>query len=234
MFSNKIYLKDKELVAKNTLKLIFAKPFNFDFLAGQYVRIGIEPNNEQLSRFLTIASAPRDQNLEFITRLSDSDFKRRISKLKIGDEVYISNAIGNLILDNSNDSVVFLCGGIGITPFRSILRQASYSKSSRKFIIFYSNHSVERTVDLIELKNLPLFNYKLIFTFTAEVESDKFAENGFINKVMLLKYLPELARYKYYIAGTDYFVKAMVDLLEASNIPNNQIRKETFIGYKDA
>lgn len=235
MFTNKIYLKNKEIVADNTIKLVFDKPTNFGFIAGQYVLLGVKRGDETLTHPMTIASAPHQAELEFIMRLTDSKFKQVVTNMRSGDEAYIGNAIGTLVLSgNKSESVVFLAGGIGITPFCSMLRQAEHEKSRQQFTLFYSNQTEGSAVDLAELKNIGLDNYKTVFTLTRASKDVWLGESGRINKAMLLKYLPQLSAHTYYIVGTSSFVIGMVSLLEDNNISKSQIKTESFSGYKNA
>lgn len=234
MFTNKIYLKSREDIAEDTIKIVFAKPVNFNYIAGQYVLLGVKDKGETYMHPMTIASAPFQEDLEFIMRITDSPFKQKIIKMKIGDEAYIGNANGAFILGDRSQSVVFLAGGIGITPFRSILRQAEHEKSRQSFTLFYSNSSEDKTVELNDLKNIGLDNYRTIFTLSSPTNEVWLGEKGRINKAMLLKYLPQLSAHTYYIVGTTPFVTAMVEILENSNVPKGQIKTESFTGYTNA
>ena len=234
MFTNKIYLKNKEIVADNTIKLVFDKPANFNFIAGQHVLFGVKKGDATLAHPMTIASAPYQTELEFIMRLTDSEFKQIVANMRFGDEAYIGNAIGNLVLGAKSESVVLLAGGIGITPFRSMLLQAEHEKSRQQFTLFYSNQTGDSTVELEELKNIGLDSYKTIFTLTHKPKDVWLGEMGRINKTMLLKYLPRLSVHTYYIVGTSSFVAGMSGVLEKSNIPKSQIKVESFVGYKNA
>jgi len=234
MFTNKIYLKNREIIANDTIKIVFVKPINFNFVAGQYVLFGVKDKDETYMHPMTIASAPFQEELEFIMRITDSPFKTKILNMKIGDEAYIGNANGAFILGDKSQSAVFLAGGIGITPFRSILKQAEHEKSRQSFILFYSNSSESKTIELNDLKNIGLDNYHTIFTLSNPTNEVWLGEKGRINKAMLLKYLPQLSAHIYYIVGTTSFVTAMVEILENSNIPRGQIKTESFAEYINA
>jgi len=234
MFTNKIYLKSKEDVAEDTIKIVFAKPVNFNYIAGQYVLLGVKDKDETYAHPMTIASAPFQDDIEFIMRITDSPFKQKIINMKIGDEAYIGNSNGAFILGDKSQSVVFLAGGIGITPFRSILRQVEHERSRQQFTLFYSNSTESKTVELDDLKNIGLDNYRTIFTLSNPTHEVWLGEKGRINKAMLLKYLPQLSAHTFYIVGTTSFVAAMVEILENSNVPKGQIKTESFAGYTNA
>ncbi len=234
MFNNKIYLKSNEQVAEGTIKLVFEKPANFNFIAGQYVILGLKSGDKTLSQPLTIASAPFEPVLEFIMRLTDSDFKQAAIKLKPGEEAYMGNAMGNLVLGENAESVVFLAGGIGVTPFRSILKQAAKEKSRKFFTLFFSNHKETDAIELVDFKSMGLQNFRTVFTLTDVDKEVWLGETGRINKAMLLKYLPQLSAHTYYIVGTSSFVQDMTAILEESQVPKSQIRLEAFAGYKNA
>jgi Na+-transporting NADH:ubiquinone oxidoreductase subunit F len=234
MFTNKIYLKNKEILNENSIKLSFGKPVNFNFIAGQYVMFGIQDGDDKLTHALTIASAPCQEDLEFIMRSTDSVFKKVVEGMESGDDVYISNAMGSLIQGDKSEAVVFLAGGIGVTPFRSMLRQAECEKSKQQFILFYSNQSEKSTVELEEFKNISLENYKAIFTFTGPVKDKQQFDVGRIDIAMLKKYIPTLLDHVYYIVGTSSFVDDMTDMLEDNGIPRSQIKIESFGNYQNA
>ena len=234
MFTNKIYLKSRERAAENTVKLVFDKPINFNFIAGQYVMLGVKKGDNTLTNPMTIASAPYQEELEFIMRITDSDFKKVVVNMKLGDEAYIGNALGTLILGDQSESVVLLAGGIGITPFLSILKQAANDKSRQSFVLIYSNQTEEDIVSHEEVKNYNLQNYKILLTLTKESGNSWLGGRGRIDIATLVKCLPQLLDYTYYIVGTSSFVEGMVSLLEEANISNNQIKRESFLGYKNA
>src|ERR1700676_3842754 len=88
-----------------------------------------ETDSEGNVRSFSIASAPHEETLMVATRMRDAAFKRILKAMPIGTAVKIEGPSGDLILqDNSTRAAVFLAGGIGITPFRSIVHWAAKEK----------------------------------------------------------------------------------------------------------
>jgi ferredoxin-NADP reductase len=101
--------------------------------------------------------------------MRDTAFKRSLKKVPLGTEVRIGPAMGSFTLHkNSAKAAVFLAGGIGITPFLSILRQANHDRLPHKLYLFYSNRRPEDTAFLEALQLLERSNpnFLLICTMT--------------------------------------------------------------------
>ena len=111
------------------------KPEGFDFIAGQYMTVSLfnppETDDEGDSRFLSIASAPYEKYLMVATRIRDTAFKRVLKNLLVGSEIKIAGPDGSFYLpQKSFRPVVFLIGGIGITPVFSIIKNKPLTKNS--------------------------------------------------------------------------------------------------------
>jgi glycine betaine catabolism B len=137
-------------------------------------------------------------------------------------------------------SVVFLSGGIGVTPFRSMIRYATDKQVPSKVTMFDSNRNVENTLFKEEFDNCLKRNnnLKIVYTITEEEQSKNAeewkGERGFINEAMLTKYLTrnELDNSIFYICGPPGMLNAMQKLLELDlNIPKQRIKIEEFTGY---
>jgi ferredoxin-NADP reductase len=112
--------------AEGTMAFYFEKPSQFDFKPGQSADVTLlnppETDSEGNTRTFSIASSPFENQLMFATRMRDTAFKRSLKKLALGAEVKIDSAMGSFTLHkNSAKPAVFLAGGIGITPFLSIV-----------------------------------------------------------------------------------------------------------------
>ncbi|QQR77327.1 MAG: FAD-dependent oxidoreductase [Candidatus Moraniibacteriota bacterium] len=224
-------------VAENTLAVKLEKPVDFSFVAGQYSVLAVpklvEDDSRGVNRCMSIASAPYEDHLLFAMRISESGYKKTIAALSPGDEMLVGAPIGQFtLLSGDQRPIVFLVGGIGITPARSILRQANHDSNTREFFLFYSNYRPEDTPFLDELKTFPNISYHPIFTMT---ETDRSvcvwdADRGFICDEMIAKHLPNVKAPIYYLVGTPSFTKAMEVLLAGYGIEKDAIKQDPFVG----
>ncbi|HWD37875.1 MAG TPA: FAD-dependent oxidoreductase [Fimbriimonas sp.] len=136
---------------------------------------------------------------------------------------------------NASRSIVFLAGGIGITPFRSMLVWAAREKLPHRIILFYSNRRPEDAPFLEELQMLERTNpnYKCIATMTAMEKSHRswHGETRMINQEMLDKYLKDAVSPIYYVAGPPAMVKGLREMLNIAGVDDDDIRAEEFAGY---
>ena len=152
-------LLDRREVAEGTMIFRFTKPAHFDFRAGQAADITLsnppETDSEGNTRTFSIASAPFEGELAFATRMRDTAFKRSLKQVPLGTVVTMSPASGSFTLHkNSAKPAVFLAGGIGITPFFSIVRQADQTRVPHNLHLFYSNRRPEDAA-FLEILQLP-------------------------------------------------------------------------------
>src|SRR5712692_1601326 len=165
-------------VAEGTMAFHFEKPSQFDFKPGQSADVTLpnppETDSEGNTRTFSIASSPFENQLMFATRMRATAFKRSLKKVPLGTEVKIDSAMGSFTLHkNSAKPAVFLAGGIGITPFLSIVRQADHDRLLHKLYLFYSNRRPEDAPFLEALQMLEKSNpnFKLIGTMTEMSQS---------------------------------------------------------------
>ena len=150
-------------VAEGTMAFHFEKPSQFDFKPGQSADVTLfnppETDSEGNTRTFSIASSPFENQLMFATRMRDTAFKRSLKKVPLGTDVKIDAPMGSFTLHkNSAKPAVFLAGGIGITPFLSIVRQADHDRLPHKLYFFYSNRRPEDAPFLEALQTLERSN----------------------------------------------------------------------------
>ncbi len=236
-----VKLTKKEEIAEGTMAFHFEKPEGFQFKAGQTMDLTIinpaETDDEGKMRTFSICAAPQEDFLRIATRMRDTAFKRNLKNMKLGTELEMEAPIGSFTLHNDiSKPAVFLAGGIGITPFFSISKNAANQKLPHKIFLFYSNRRPEDAAFLSDLQNLEKENpnYKFIGTMTDMPNSKEewHGETGYINKEMLVKYLGEnLEGPIYYIAGPPGMVEAMRKFLNEAGVNDDYIRTEEFSGY---
>ena len=225
-----------------------------NYKAGQYAAMDLETKEDAEGpvRSFTIASSPTEEEFILIsTRIRDTPFKKKLANLEIGTTIKITAPVGSFVLPEEGNSkrVVFLSGGIGVTPFRSMVKYATDNRMPIGIMMFDSNRNEESILyrtDFDQCVNANN-NLKIIYTITGEGQgessssiasaaagSDWKGEIGFINKEMLTKYMTddELTDSVFYICGPPGMLKAMQKLLQDDlRIPDQKIKIEEFTGY---
>jgi len=233
-------LKDRKEVAERTIAFRFEKPSGWTFKAGQFIDMTLldpaETDSEGNTRGFSIASGPHEETLMVATRMRDTAFKRVLKNMPIGTAVKIEGPSGDLTLpNNSKRAVVFLAGGIGITPFRSMLVRAAKEKLPHRIFLFYSNRRPEDAPFLEELQILERENpnYKLIASMTEMEKSHRpwNGETGLINQEMLARHLKSAGTRIYFIAGPPAMVKGLHEMLNKAGMDDDDIHAEEFAGY---
>lgn len=232
-------LRHREAIADHTMAFHFGKPANFQFTAGQSLDLTLitppQTDAEGNTRTFTIASAPQDDDIVIATRLRDTAFKRVLASVPIGTEVQAEGPEGSFTLQQDvSKPAVFLTGGIGITPFRSIIRDTVARKLAHPLWLFYSNHRPEDAAFLDELQRLADATSSLHFvpTMTDMAKSHRNwpGETGFIDREMIRHRVPLLAP-RYYLAGPPAMVTAMRKMLTDAEVKDADIQFEEFSGY---
>jgi ferredoxin-NADP reductase len=236
----RVKLKHRELVARQTVAFYFEKPRGFQFKPGQFVDLTLidptETDEEGNKRSFSIASAPSSGTLTIVTRMRQSAFKRTLGSLPIGGEVELEGPMGAFVLPEPPRNLVFVAGGIGITPFLSMLRDVSEVSSVEDWVLFYSNREPDDAAFLEELTRLHdrRVGFRLVATMTAHptLEQPWAGETGRIDQQMLLKHLANPAEPTYYIAGPPEMIRGTRQLLADLGIARRSIRFEVFLGYE--
>lgn len=233
-----VKLVGREPVAEGTLAFRFEKPARFAFTAGQAVVLELAdpPAVEgQKRRTFSLASAPFESTLVVATRMRDTGFKRALSALPDGAGVKLTGPIGQFTLGNAARPAVFIAGGIGITPFMSMLRHAVRDRSTRPFVLLYSNRRPEDAAFLGELQELERknSNFRLFATMTDMASSaHKWdGERGVVSADLIRRCAGGLAAPVYYVAGPPAMVLAMQEALRGMGAAESDIRSEEFYGY---
>ncbi len=208
----------------NNFSLILQKPTGFNFYPGQYLDVKLpvdDPNGN--TRAFTLSSSPSEDFLMITSKKGISPYKKFAECLKPEDEVTISHPAGTFILDESSPAV-FIAGGIGITPFRSIIKYAYDQKLKTKITLFYSN-SDEHFVfkDSLEKWGGKLPNLKIIYLNTSKT--------GYLNIEQIKKEVPDLVKPIFYLAGPPKMVDNFDQMLLNLKVDKVNIRTDRFDGY---
>jgi len=238
--SHETKLLAREEVAAGTMAFRFTRPEGFIFKAGQSIDVTLidppETDAEGDTRTFSIASAPYEPDLLIATRMRDTAFKRVLAKAAAGLSVRIEGPSGSFTLHkNAAKPAVFIAGGIGITPFRSIIRQAVFEKAPHSLYLFYANRRPEDAAFLDELEEAARAHasLKVIATMTEMTGSARTwtGQTGVITQDLLSLHVASLQGPTFYVAGPPAMVAALRDVLIASGVDEDDLRSEDFAGY---
>ena len=218
-------LVSSEPVAEGTMAFHFERPSIFKFRSGQNVMVTLidppESDAKGPSRIFTIASAPHEPRITIATRMRDSAFKRVLKTAPPGLRVKIDGPDGEMTLhEDPARPAVFLAGGIGITPFLSMARDAAARKLPHRIVLLYSNRSIEDAPFLSELKRLEQDNrnFQLVGT-------------ELIRRELLERHVADITAPIYYMAGPPAMTMAMQSMLAECGVAEGDTRYEEFYGY---
>jgi len=233
-------LTERHEEAEGILSVRLEKPEGFRVHPGQWCFLNLPDLGLQdargLRRHLSLASSPADGHLLFATKLSPSAFKQTLARLEPGAGISLEEPRGRLALpEDPARTLAFLAGGIGITPFRSMLRHAAQARSGHRVTLFYSNRKPEEAPFLDELLGMAREGegIDVVATMTRMNESNRAWDGptGRLNPEMIRANLPEWESALYFLAGPPPMVEAMQGTLAEMGIAGDRVRPELFAGY---
>jgi ferredoxin-NADP reductase len=221
-----VNLIGRDEVAFGTMAFRLSRPAGFQFRAGQSVTVVLSepppaPNSAQ--RIFSLASAPFESELMVATRMRDaSPFKQALKVLPIGTRLGLRGPRGAMTLhEDAARAAVFIAGGIGITPFLSMLRQVAREGVARPLLLLYSNRRPQDAAFLSELQAME--GLRLMARMT---DAD-----GFVDAAAVKHFAADAPAPVYYLAGPPAMVNAMKAILRGAGVADGDVRSEQFYGY---
>lgn len=205
------------------------------FKAGQFFMLRLSDAPAELKppfRSYSCLSPPGGNTLDFGIKLQGAFTTELFKRLK-GDKIEVSGPYGHFALpEKIGAPIVFLAGGIGITPLLSMARQLAHLQHKQPFFLFYSNRNENEIAyrALIDELASSSHSFRLIFTLTGEnVGQEWKGEKGRIDAQMLARHLGSaipLNSCEFYLCGSPQFVSGLIEALKASGVPPEKIKKE--------
>lgn len=210
----------------------FRRPKNFSYLPGQWISVTLDGGGQK-TKPLSLSSSPTEDFLEITKMLTGHEFSNALDALKVGDKALIRGPNGSFTFQGEYDKIGMLSGGIGITPLRSIIRYSTDTGLKTSIILLYSsryedNIAFKDDFDEMQMRNP---NLKVINTITGPIQNWK-GLTGRINRQMIKEALPDYAERIFYMSGPQPMVDAMKAILSEMGLPEKQIKREYFTGYK--
>lgn len=227
---NTVFIEQIDRAAE-TKSFRFEKPEGYFYLAGQHFFIALPHGSGHLIKHITLSSSPTESFIELTTRMTGSEFKNALDVLKPGDAVKVSEAQGSFTWV-PGESSVFIPGGIGVTPVRSICRFAADSGQDINGTIIYANKAPESAAFRDELSlianKMPAFRIVDVFS---EPTADWPGYRGYLDAQIIINECPDFRTSRYYVSGPPAMVAAAREVVGQLKIDPDQVKTEDFIGY---
>lgn len=225
----KLTLTGRKQETPNVESFLFEPEQPLSWKPGQFLHYVLhhEPTDSRGSdRWFTVSSAPSEGKVMITTRFNtkqSSTFKQALQALVVGESIEISDmqGDGDFIIEESSEKFVFIAGGIGVAPFRSILKEADNAGEKLEVLLLYANND-EHVPYKMELDAFSTRNPKLRI---------KYVTGKRIDKAVIRESVSDLEHSLFYISGPEPMVDSLGIILSQMGVSNERIKQDWFPGY---
>ena len=231
---------EKRKVGNSMWDFMFKTPKKLEYQPGQYMEWTLAHKNTDSRgsrRYFTLSSSPTEDTIRVGVKFdpNGSSFKKAMFNLKKGDEIVASHVTGEFTLPKDRSKkLVFVAGGIGVTPFRSMLKYLLDKKEKRSVIVFYTEEAADDFVykDVLDNAQKEL-GIKVVYTITnrENVPSNWKGKVGRIDVKMLEEEVPDSPERLFFLSGPHSMVEGFRQTLLEMGVPKGQIKVDFFPGY---
>ncbi len=219
---------------------IFDPGRNFNYKPGQYMEWTL-PHDEADSRgnrrYFTLASSPTEENLRLGVKFYDngSTYKQAMLALDSSSPIAAGHLGGDFVMpEDPSKKLVFIAGGIGVTPFRSMFKYLIDTNDKRQVSLLYSEKNAADFVykDVLSDAERKL-GAKIVYTLTNQqsIPAGWQGRTGYITAEAIVSEVPDYSERYFYISGSPSMVKATKTVLRHLGINRSQIKTDFFPGY---
>jgi glycine betaine catabolism B len=232
-------LKAKTQLAQDAYEFSFAPARKLAFAPGQYMEWTLPmsaPDSRGNRRYFTLASSPTERDLRVGVKFASrgSAFKSELLAMEPGSEIAASQLAGDFVLpEDRSKKLVFLAGGIGITPFRSMLQYLLDRRERRNITLFYTNRRADEIVyqDVLS-RAASVLGVQVVYILT-DPNDVPYRWPGLVGRIQpewIRRYVPDYRQRIFYLSGPVGMVDAVKTMLHGLGIPDTQIRTDYFSG----
>ena len=238
-FKAVLKLKEMREIAAGTYEFVFAGQTPA-FSPGQYAEWTLTSDTADARgnrRYFTLASSPTEPDVRLGIKFYEhpSAFKKILANFVPGSTVLAGSIAGDFTLPHDkNQKLVFIAGGIGVTPFRSMVKYLRDSREDRDAVLFYSNKSEAEIAyrDFFDAAAALQPGFRVVYTLTDKTTPSSWTgERGYVDAAMIEREVPDYKERAFYISGPHLMVTAFHDTLRGMGIPRRNIRTDYFPGY---
>ncbi|MBI4415050.1 MAG: oxidoreductase [Candidatus Kerfeldbacteria bacterium] len=229
----------KRQIAHQITEFVFDGPLP-DYRPGQYFEWMVphrRPDSRGIRRYFTIASSPTEGDVRLGVKIfsNGSSFKRALQALQPGQTVLAEQRDGDFILPRDpNAKLAFLAGGIGVTPFRSIIKYLLDTHARRSILLLYACQTVGDIAyrDVFDQAERELdIRTMYVLSDTKAAPRDWKGPTGYITADIIRTYIPDFAERRFYLSGPQAMVSSYIGVLGSLDIPRRKIMTDYFPGF---
>lgn len=214
-YAGKFYVKEIKRETNDVFTLILTPEKKFPFKAGQFCFLRLNKEKIYARHPFTISSSPQESDLCFTIKLQGR-FTKTVLNLKNGEEVIVDGPFGIFTERNTTKNFVFIAGGVGITPFWSMIKDNLHKDKPKNILLLYGSKTEADIIFKKELDNIKEGWFKKVYFLSKENRSSELYEKGHINKTMIEKYVQDIDNNIFYICGPEMMKndvkKALINL----------------------
>ena len=195
--------------------------------------ITIGADGEKKTKHFTISSSPTEgEFLEFTKKITDHEFSVALDRMRPKDPVSLDGPYGDFTFRGEYPKIGMLTGGIGITPFRSMIRYCTDRQVPSKITLLYGNRNEESIVFRRELDDIQRQDPDLTIVHTLSRPDDSWmGRRGHVDKAAIEDEIPDYEERVFFVCGPPALVTGLVDALGMLQVPSSRIKVEHFPGY---
>ena len=239
-FKVRLTLKERREIGKGIMSFTFPRPAYLLHKRGQYMEWSLplsKSDSRGNRRYFSLASSPTENEVMIAARFSprSSRFKEELAAMAPGQQIMAGELAGDFVLTRDRSKPLgFIAGGIGITPFRSMIKYLHDTGERRDIVLLYSNYAEDEIVfrDVFD-PAAQTVGLKTVYTLTDQerVRADWSGKRGFIDADMIRAEVPYFVSRTFFVSGSPGFVDTMMRGLRSVGVRRRSIRSDYFPGY---
>ena len=211
----------------------FPRPAELSYKPGQYMLVTIKSAGKELMHPFSFSSSPTEKDcIEFTKKFTPNEYSAVLKTLKPGDWARIDAPYGKFTFEGEYPKIALLTGGIGITPFRSIIKYSTDLGLNTDIALFYGCRTPGDIAFRNEFEEMQMQNknFKIMLTVN-EPDEDWKGSVGNISAEMVKKEIPDYKERMFFACGPPGMVQAMTNLIKGLGLPETQLKLESFAGH---
>ncbi|MCR4327406.1 MAG: FAD-dependent oxidoreductase [Nanoarchaeota archaeon] len=221
-------LLEIEVINEETKVLDFSVPDNFNFVAGQYVRMAFYMDEKRILRSYSIFSSPFEKGhiKIYFKRVKDGYASNFLFNMKVGEEIEMKGPFGNFVFNDISKDTIFISSGTGFGPFMSIVKDLDKKNHNKKLILIRGYRNEKSLVGEEELQKMNGENF-VHYNVLSQPEDEKYSLKGYVQD-FLIDLVPKGFKGDFYVCGLKEMVLSVIEKLELMGVSGERIHIERY------